>query len=148
MSRNALKLRQVGGACAVAALLFFAAGESPLPRLRRALSTIRDTARLDLRRRRLSGRGPEYDRRFFELVLAARDALPAGTRGIALYAPRIPDWGGKYLAIYELAPIPVIAEPERVPDGFVALVYGREPPAGWRVLHAFPGGGALMAPTP
>jgi hypothetical protein len=147
MGRHALKLRQAGGVLAVATLFFFVVGGNPLPRVRRALTTIRNTAGSDLRARRLSGRGPAYDRHFFELVLAARDALPAQTKGIALYAPRVPDWGGKYLAIYEMAPIPVFAEPASVPAGWVALVYGGEPPAGWRVLHAFPGGGALMAPA-
>ena len=110
-----------------------------------SLATLRNTAGSDLRARRMAGRGPAHDRRFFELVLAARDSLPSGTRGIALYAPEIPEWGGRYLAIYELAPIPVVAQPERVPAGWVALVYGSEWPQEWRVLRALPGG-ALLAP--
>ena len=139
------RLRQAGGALAVATLLVFLPGGNPLPRVRGSLATLRNTAGKDLQARRMSGRGPAYDRRFFELVLAARDALPRGTRGIALYAPGIPEWGGRYLAIYELAPIPVIAQPDKIPAGWVALVYGSEWPAEWRVLRSLPGG-ALLAP--
>ena len=139
------RLRRTAGALAVATLLFFLPGGNPLPRVRGSLATLRNTAGSDLRARRMSGRGPAYDRRFFELVLAARDALPPGTKGIALFAPEIPEWGGRYLAIYELAPIPVIAQPDRIPVGWVALVYGSEWPREWRVLRSLPGG-ALLAP--
>jgi hypothetical protein len=139
------RLRQAGAALAIATVLFFLPGGKPLPRVRGSLATLRNTAGSDLRARRMSGRGPAYDRRFFELVLAARDALPPGTRGIALYAPEIPEWGGQYLAIYELAPIPVVARPDKIPAGWAALVYGGEWPRGWRVLRSLPGG-ALLAP--
>jgi hypothetical protein len=152
MARNApsfrtllRRLRQAGAALAIATLLVFLPGGNPIPRVRGSLATLRNTAGSDLRARRMSGRGPAYDRRFFELVLAARDALPPGTKGIALYAPEIPEWGGRYLAIYELAPIPVVAQPGKIPAGWAALVYGREWPGGWRVLRSLPGG-ALLAP--
>ena len=139
------RLRKTAGALAVATLLFFLPGGNPLTRVRGSLATVRKTAGTDLRARRMSGRGPAHDRRFFELVVAAHDALPPGTRGLALYAPEIPEWGGRYLAIYELAPTPVIAQPDRIPAGWVALVYGSEWPGEWRVLRALPGG-ALLAP--
>jgi hypothetical protein len=137
----------VAGAVAFTILLVFVSGGNPLPRLRESLATIRRTAGLDLRARRLAGRGPAYDRRFFELVLTVRDALPPGSKGLVLYAPGIPEWGGRYLAIYELAPLPVVDSPVRIREDWVALVYGRESPAGWRLLRSFPGG-ALLKPGP
>jgi hypothetical protein len=142
-----LRLRLAGGVAAVVVLLVSLPGGNPGPRVRGSLATLRRTAGSDLRARRLAGRGPAYDRRFFELVLAARDALPPGTNGIALFAPEIPEWGGRYLAIYELAPVPVVAAPDRIPAGWVALVYGGRWPPGLRLLRTLPGG-ALLAPAP
>src|SRR5438552_3976948 len=107
------RLRLAGGVAAVTVLLVSVPGGNLAARLRGNLATLRHTAGIDLRARRLAGRGPAYDRRFFELVLAARSALPPGTKGIALFAPQIPEWGGRYLAIYELAPMPVVAAPDR-----------------------------------
>lgn len=141
------RLRRAGGIAAVAILLVFLPDGNPWPRVRGSLATLRYSGRWDLRARRLEGRGPAYDRKFFELVLAARNALPPGTKGIALYAPEIPEWGGRYLAIYELAPVPVVAAPARVPAGWVALAYGRSWPPGLRPLRSLPGG-ALLAPAP
>jgi hypothetical protein len=141
------RLRLAGGVAAVAVLLVSLPGGNPGLRVRESLATLRRTAGSDLRARRLAGRGPAYDRRFFELVLAVRDALPPGTKGIALFAPEIPEWGGRYLAIYELAPVPVVAAPNQIPAGWVALVYGGRWPPGLRLLRPLPGG-ALLAPAP
>jgi hypothetical protein len=141
------RLRRAGGVAAVAVLSIFLPGGNPGPRVRGSLATLRHTAGSDLRARRLAGRGPAYDRRFFELVLAASDALPPGTKGIVLFAPQIPEWGGRYLAIYELAPVPVVAAPDRIPAGWVALVYGGRWPPGLRLLRPLPGG-ALLVPAP
>ncbi len=146
--RSALRrLRLAGGVAAVAVLLVAVPGGNLAARLRGSLATLRHTAGTDLPARRLAGRGPAYDRRFFELVLAARNALPPGTKGIVLLAPQIPEWGGRYLAIYELAPMPVVAAPDRIPPGWVALVYGDHWPPGLRLLSRLPGG-ALLAPAP
>lgn len=99
----------------------------------------------DARTRRMVGTAAAYDRRFFEFLEQARLALPPDARGLALYAPGIPEREGLYLAIYHLAPLPVAAAPERVPPAWVAAVYGAAPPAGWRVLRELPGG-ALLTP--
>lgn len=99
----------------------------------------------DARIRRLAGTSAAYDRRFFEFLESARLALPPESRGLALYAPGIPEREGLYLAIYHLAPLPVAVAPERVPPAWLAAVYGAAPPAGWRVLRELPGG-ALLTP--
>jgi len=99
----------------------------------------------DARIRRMAGTSAAYDRRFFEFLERARLAVPPESRGLALYAPGIPEWGGRYLAIYHLAPLPVAVDPERVPPAWLAVVYGAEPPTGWRVLRELPGG-ALLTP--
>lgn len=139
-------LRQAGGVAAVAILLYELPAGNPLSRALAALTTLKNTSGLDLRARRMAGRGPAFDRRFFELVLAAREALPPGTKGIILDAPAIPEWGGRFLAIYELAPVPVVAGPARPQAGWVTLVYGRAWPPGWKLLRSLPGG-ALLAPS-
>ena len=137
---------RVGGAAAVAVLLFELPGGNPFPRVKSSLATLRQTAALALRGRRMAGRGPAIDRRFFELVLAAREALPAGTKGVVLVAPDVPEWGGRFLAIYELAPIPVVDGPARPQSGWVTLIYGRQWPPGWKLLRSLPGG-ALLEPS-
>src|SRR5262249_53654356 len=103
--------------------------------------------KLDSTARRAAGRGPAYDRRFFEAILAARPALPAGTRGGGLPAPRFPGWGGGGPADLELAPLPGVMAPETLRPGWVALSYGPRPPGRWRVIRDLPGG-ALLAPEP
>jgi hypothetical protein len=139
-------LRRAGGVLAAVILFVELPGGNPLSRASASLAALRRMAGLDLRARRMAGRGPAYDRRFFELVLAARDSLPPGTKGIVLDAPAIPEWGGRFLAIYELAPIPVVTGPARPQAGWVTLVYGRQWPPGWRLLRALPGG-ALLVPS-
>ena len=96
-------------------------------------------------RRRIAGTSASADRAFYLFLSGVRRALPASTRGVALYAP------GKtgtelYLASYELAPLPVRVAPREVPEGWTAAVYGAVPP-GWTVVHALPGG-ALASPGP
>lgn len=101
----------------------------------------------DLRTRRLMGTAAAYDRRFFEFIERARSVLPPGTPGLALYAPGIPEWGGLYLAVYHLAPLPVQIAPEHPPEGFLAAVYGAPPPPGWHVRTQLPHG-ALLSRDP
>ncbi len=139
------RLRQTFGLAAFLTLLAFLPGGNPLPDVRARLGTLRLLARHDLRARRLAGSSAGYDRRFFEFVLAAREALPPGSKGVALYAPGIPEWGGLYLTIYHFAPVPVIVAPARVPVGWVAAVYGQYPPPNLRLVRPLPGG-ALFAP--
>ncbi len=126
-------------------LLVCLPGGNPWPDLRARLEILRRSCCEDLAARRLAGSAAAYDRRFFEFVLAARGALPPGIKGVALYAPGIPEWGGLYLAIYQFAPVPVFLAPARVPPGWVAAVYGSPAPPGWRLLRALPGGALLTA---
>ena len=141
-------MRLLAGGVAFLTLLFTLPGGNPLPEVRVSLRRIRETADKDLRSRRLAGRDPEYDRRFFQMVLAARDSLPAGSGGVALYAPEIPSWGGLYLTIYEFAPIPVVLAPPRVPTGWIALTYGPgEAPSKLPLLRAF-SHGTMLGPAP
>ncbi len=141
------RFRLGAGAAAFVTLLFVLPAGNPLADVRASIATIRGSAGLDLRARHLAGRGAAYDRRFFELVMAARDALPPGSTGVALYAPGIPEWGGRYLTIYDFAPLPVGVAPARAPAGWVAIVYGPDRPPGWRLLRELPGG-ALLIPAP
>jgi hypothetical protein len=151
--RNRNRGREISRASALAGLVafagliaFFLRGDAAREVLGRA-ALLRRSAAWDLPRRRLEGSAAAYDRRFAALVLAAREALPPGTRGVALYAPAIPEWGGLYSAIYELAPVPVVVAPPSVRPGWVALTYGTPPaPAlGLREIRRLEGG-ALLAP--
>jgi hypothetical protein len=139
------RLRRTVAAVAFVILFIYLAGGNPLPEFRSRLAILRQSVVRDLPRRRLEGSAAAFDRRFAALVLAARDALPPGTTGVALYASGIPEWGGLYLAIYEFAPIPVIIAPRRVPAGWLALTYGPAAVEGLRVVRRFEGG-ALLAP--
>lgn len=149
------RLRRTVAVVAFAMVFIFLAGGNPLPEFRSRLAILRQSIVRDLPRRRLEGSAAAFDRRFAALVLAARDALPPGTRGVALYARDIPEWGGLYLAIYHFAPTPVILAPSRVPADWLALTYSRAEraegadsgPPNLRVVRRF-ADGALLAPTP
>jgi hypothetical protein len=97
--------------------------------------------------RRLNGRSTDFDRRYFILLEWARPRVPKNTRGIAVFPDGELPSRGTYLTIYEFAPLPTLVAPDRVPDGWLALVYGRRRPAGWRVVDELPYG-ALLEPTP
>src|SRR5262245_23713949 len=140
------RLRLAAGVLAAATLVFFLPDGNPFLRVIGSVETLRRTASGDLDSRRLAGRGPAYDRRFFELVLAAKRALPPGTKGIVLDAPTIPEWGGRFLAIYELAPVPVVPGPARASSGWVTLVYGSRRPREARLLRELPGGALFASP--
>jgi hypothetical protein len=122
-------------------------GGDPRPDFRGRLAVLRGSRRKDLETRRLEGMAAAHDRRFAALLLAARDALPPGTPGIALYAPEIPEWGGLYLGVYLFAPTPVLLAPPRVPPGWLVLAYGPAEPAAGRVVRRF-ADGALVDPHP
>jgi hypothetical protein len=94
--------------------------------------------------RRLGGSSAAFDRKYFLFLESARRQLPKGTAGIALILPG-PSQDALYLAAYAMAPIPVAVSRGPVPAGWIAAVYGRERPQGWRLLAEVPGG-ALMAP--
>jgi len=97
--------------------------------------------------RRLGGSSTDFDRPYFILLEWARPRIPKGAAGLAVFPDReIPDRGA-YLTIYEFAPLPTLVAPDRIPDGWLALVYGRRRPEGWRVIQELPGG-ALCDPNP
>lgn len=112
--------------------------------LRARTEILRQLRGLSLSARRMAGQAAR-DRRFFEFVEQARTALPTDAQGLALYAPGVTQHD-HYLAIYHLAPLPVLIGPERVPLGWVAACYGIEQPAGWRLLRVLPGGSLLAPP--
>jgi hypothetical protein len=45
-----------------------------------------------------------------------------------------------------LAPVPVLLSSRQVPPRWIAAVYGRQRPAGWREIAAIPGGALLARP--
>lgn len=117
----------------------------PPKRIANRVEFLKQTHRFELARRRFAGSSARADRAFFLFVESARRALPAGTQGVALFAP------GKsgselYLAAYDLAPLPVRVAPPAIPPGWTAAFYGA-PPEGWVVTRTLPGG-VLAAPPP
>jgi hypothetical protein len=140
------RLRPIAATVAFVTAFVFLTGDDPLPDFRGRLGILRRSWRKELAARRLEGAAAAYDRRFAALLVSARDALPPGTRGLALYAPGIPEWGGLYLAVYDFAPTPVLLAPRRVPPGWLTLTYGQGGPSDGRVLRRFADGSLLLAP--
>jgi hypothetical protein len=129
------------------ALLFFAVlRRQTLSDLPNRIEILRRFGSTDLRTRRMAGTAAGHDRRFFEFLERARLALPPGTKGVALHAPGIPEWGGLYLAVYHLAPTPVDIAPRDLPEGWVAAFYGAPHPAGARVIAELPNGALVARP--
>ena len=128
------RLRRIAAAIAFVTAFVFLTGGNPLPDFLGRLGVLRRSWRKDSWTRRLEGTAAAYDRRFAAFLSSARDALPPGTPGLALYAPGIPEWGGLYLAVYHFAPTPVLLAPKRVPPGWLVLTYGQAAPPIGRVL--------------
>lgn len=140
--------RIVAGLGAFLVVLSSLPGGDPTGNVSARFETLRRTAGENLAGRRLAGRAPAYDRAFFELIRGLPEVLPPGTRGVALYAPAIPTWGGAFLAVYELAPLPVVLAPSRVPPGWVAVAYPpNAAPPGLKPYRALPGAEVLL-PAP
>jgi hypothetical protein len=136
--------RAVLGVASALLLLLLLRGDDP-GRLGRRAGILLRSAPLDLNTRRLNGTAAAFDRQFFVFLESARRAAPAGTSGMALLGvPRTNEVS--YLAIYHLAPMPVLVAPERVPPGWLLAVYGSERPAGWSVIAPV-WRGVLMAPA-
>jgi hypothetical protein len=119
------------------------AGNRPAE-LSRRIRFLERTAGAEPARRRLAGSSTAFDRGYFVFLESARRTLPPGTAGVALFLPS-PSEPARYLASYEMAPLPV-AEGGAARNGWVAAVYGPARPAGWTVLRDLPGG-ALLAPA-
>ena len=138
-----MRPRRVVLLLAVSLLLLFLLSRGSVGELRSRAQILRRFAGEDLRMRRMAGTAAAYDRRFYEFLELARLALPPNAKGLALYAPGIPEWGGLYLAIYIFAPFPVVIAPPEVPEGWAAAVYGAPPLPGWRVVRELPNGALL-----
>lgn len=138
-----MRARRLLGVLLSCVLLALSLGPDLSAELRARTEALRRFRDLPLPGRRREGRAVR-DRRFFEFVEQTRVALPAGPEGVALYAPGVTGHD-QHLAIYHLAPLPVLIAPETVPRNWVAACYGFEHPAGWRLLRKFPDG-ALVAP--
>ena len=143
--RPRLWVRRIAAAVAFVVAFVFLTGGNPLPDFRGRLGVLRRSWRKTAWERRLEGTAAGYDRRFAAFLESARNALPPDTPGLALYAPGIPEWGGLYLAVYHLAPTPVLLAPKQVPPGYLVLTYGPGTPPVGRVLQQF-GEGALALP--
>jgi hypothetical protein len=141
------RLRPAAAWLAVLVAFVSLTGGDPSPDFRGRLGILRRSWRKDLPTRRLEGTAAAHDRRFAALLMSAREALPSGTPGVALYAPGIPEWGGLYLGVYHFAPMPVLIAPARVPPGWLVLTYGPVGPSNGRVVRRF-ADGALIAPGP
>ncbi|MFN2387625.1 MAG: hypothetical protein ABR576_15320 [Thermoanaerobaculia bacterium] len=137
--------RRVAALAAFTLLLFALVRRTTSEDLRGRAAIIRRAFSLSAAERRAAGGATAYDRAFFPVLERARRELPVDARGVALYAPTLPEWGGLYYAVYHLAPVPVAIAPEEVPPGWVALAYRAPGPAGLRVLREWPGG-ALLVP--
>lgn len=137
--------RRAAAFAAYSFLLFALVRRTGSEDLRGRAAIIRRAFTLSAAERRAERGATVYDRAFFPLLERARRELPVDARGVALYAPSLPEWGGLYYAVYHLAPVPVAIAPEKVPPGWVVLAYRTSGPAGLRVLREWPDG-ALLAP--
>lgn len=114
--------------------------------LRLRALTLARSAGSELAVRRLHGTGASFDRDFFAFLESARRRLPGGTPGVAILGAPASD-RVLYEAGYELAPVPVLVAPDRVPEGWLLAVYGAQRPPGWAVLEPV-WKGALLARRP
>lgn len=135
-------------AAAVAAGLLLAlllANQSPSETRRRAVSLSRFAPR-DLAVRRLGGSGAAFDRAYFSFLEGARRRLPPRAQGVVLYG--VPQGDPYlYLAAYQMAPRPVRLDSGHPPADWIIAAYGRDRPAGARVLVEW-SEGALLEPAP
>jgi hypothetical protein len=116
----------------------------PAELLRRGV-VLRSTASRELALRRLAGSGAAFDRSYFVFLESARRLIPPGTPGVAI-SVETPTTQALYLASYVLAPVPVLLSPRQAPPRWIAAVYGRQRPAGWREIAAIPGGALYARP--
>lgn len=140
-----MSLRRAALGVASALLLLLLLRQNDPGRLGRRAGLLFRSAPFDSKTRRLNGTAAAFDRQFSVFLESARRNLPAGARGLAvLGVPRTNQV--LYLAVYQLAPTPVLVAPEQVPPGWLLAIYGPERPAGWKVITPV-WKGALMAPA-
>ena len=133
--RPQLWVRRIAAVIAFVTAFVFLTGGNPAPDFRGRLGVLRQTWFKTAWDRRLEGTAAAYDRRFAAFLESSRGALPPDTPGLALHAPRIPEWGGLYLAVYCFAPIPVLLAPKNAPPGWLVLSYGDSAVPTGRVLR-------------
>jgi hypothetical protein len=142
-----VRVRRLLVLLASATLVFFFLRSAPLRDLALRVESLRHYASQDLAVRRLGGSAAAFDRHYFILLEWARRRLPPGARGIAVFPDKEIPSRGKYLTIYQFAPLPTEVAPAVVPAGWLALIYGPRRPQGWRVVENLPYG-ALLEPAP
>jgi hypothetical protein len=141
-----LSLRRAVIALASGLLLLVLLGGDGLGRVPGRARVLGRSASLDGTVRRLHGTAVAFDRQFYVFLESVRRALPPATAGVAILGAPASD-AALYLAAYDLAPVPVLLAPDRVPPGWVLAVYGPERPPGWTTIASV-WKGALMAPAP
>jgi hypothetical protein len=139
-------LRRAVVALASALLLLFLLWRADLGRARGRALVLTRSAALDGNVRRLNGTAAAFDPQFYIFLESARRALPPATAGVAILGAPASD-AARYLATYDLAPLPVLVAPDRVPAGWVLAVYGPERPSAWKTIASV-WKGALMVPSP
>lgn len=115
----------------------------PPSQVARRLDFIAHTNGLELARRRLLA---SSDRNYFYFLESARRTLPPGTAGVALSAPGLRSYD-YYVAVYQLAPLPVRPSVAGLPPGWVGVFWGAPPPPEWTVVRALRGGVIAKPPA-
>ena len=139
--------RRTAAGAAAAALLGVLLLDQPWAELPGRVRSLVRFAPRELAIRRLGGSSTDFDRQYFLFLERARRKLPPGAPGVAVLTDRTMPGRGVYLTIYQFAPLPVLVDPDRVPPGWIALVYGMARPAGRPVLAELPHG-AILGPVP
>ena len=139
--------RRSAAAAAAAALLVLVLLDQPWAELPGRIRSLARFAPRELAVRRLGGSSADFDREYFLFLERARRKLPPGTPGVAVLTDRTMPGRGVYLTIYQLAPLPVLVDPDRVPPGWIALVYGVARPDDWPLIAELPHG-AIVGPAP
>ena len=139
--------RRSAAAAAAAALLGVLLLDQPWAELPGRVRSLVRFAPRELAIRRLGGSSADFDRQYFLFLERARRRLPPGAPGVAVLTNRTMPGRGVFLTIYELAPLPVLVDPDRVPPGWIALVYGMAPPGGRPLIAELPHG-AILGPAP
>ncbi len=127
-------------------LFLFLLWRADLGRVRGRALVLTRSAALDGNVRRLNGTAAALDPQFYIFLESARRALPPAAAGVAILGAPASD-AARYLAAYQLAPVPVLVAPDRVPAGWVLAVYGPERPSAWKAIATI-WKGALMVPEP
>ena len=139
--------RKAAAGAAASALLFLLLRDQPWAELPARARSLERFAPRELAVRRLGGSSTDFDRQYFLFLERARRKLPPDTRGVAVLTDRTMPGRGVYLTIYHFAPLPALVDPDRVPSGWITLVYGMAPPRGWPLIAELPGG-AILGPAP